>query len=176
MTLLKILGFASFFFASHAWSALQVGQVPPPVVLDGQTGGKVAGGSWDSSHLKGKVHVLFYVAPAAEDLNKKASEALKNAKFPEDKFASVAVVNMKASWWPNWLINQKLQKSQENYPTTLYVEDRAKELVGKWKLEDHSSDIVVLDKEAKVIFSVDGKLSDTDISNMLASIQAQLQG
>ena len=38
--------------------------------------------------------------------------------FDGDLFSSVAVVNMKASFWPNWLINRKLASSQKEFPRT----------------------------------------------------------
>ena len=146
---------------------LPLGQPAPQVELSGDLGERVSGGDWNSSELTGVVHVLFYVDPDEGELNNSASEALKDAKFVEEKFRSVAIINMDATWMPNALIQIKLEKKQEDYPRTIYVRDYDKVLVKKWGLADDSSDIVVFDREGTVVFSVDGKLSDVQIEQML---------
>jgi uncharacterized protein len=161
---------------SHVASAiLPINKTPTPVVLKGDEGGKVIGGPWDSSNMKGKIHVLFYSAPNQKDLNKEASAALKKESFDGDLFSSVAVVNMKASFWPNWLINRKLASSQKEFPRTTYVKDNNKKLVELWDLKDNSNDVVVFDKNGKVIFSVDGKLTEHQVSQMISLIKKHTQ-
>ena len=78
--------------------AIELGQVPPKVELQENLGGRLDGTAWRSDELKGKVHVLFYVDPDEKDTNNEASEALDREKFPAEKFQSLAIINMAATW------------------------------------------------------------------------------
>ncbi len=170
----NLIALLVLYSANTSLASLPVNMVPPEIRLEGSNGGKVKGGPWLSSELVGKIHVLFYVTPSAEKLNEKAREALKAEQFPGDLFASIAVVNMQASSWPNWMISSKLGTSQRANPRTLYVEDRKKILVEKWQLKDDSSSVVVFNKAGQVIFSIDGQLSDQQIQVMLFLIKKEL--
>jgi len=150
------------------------GEKPKTVVLEKDQGGLVTGGSWNSDSLKGKVHLLFYVDPDFADLNNPASEAVKAANFPKDKFQSVAIINMGATWLPNFAIDGKLKDKQKEYPDTLYVRDLHKALVKQWKVKDDTSDILVFDKEGKVRFVHEGKLDAAAIKQLLETIKQSL--
>ena len=105
---------------------LPIGQPAPLIELSGDLGGRLNGESWSSSELTGKVHVLFYTDPDEKDLNNAASEALKLEKFDREKYGSVGIGNMAATWMPNFAINIGLKKKQEKYPDTVYVMDMNK--------------------------------------------------
>lgn len=154
--------------------ALEIGQIPPKVMLDGETGGKVSGGAWDSSSLKDKISVIFHVAPAEKDLNKAATDALKDAQLDRSKYQSYAIVNMAASNWPNFVIASKLKASQEEFPHTIYVKDIKKALVTQWKVADHSNSVIVLGKDEKVLFHHDGKLEQSKIDEMMEIIRKNI--
>ncbi len=154
--------------------ALTLGQTPPAVVIEGKYGGFLDGSPWDSSMLKGKVYVLFYVDPDKKDLNEPFSEALKKRQFPHDKYTSIAIVNMAATWMPNFAIDAKLKAKQKKYPNALYVRDKKKVLVKKWALEDDNSDILVFDKEGRLIFQHAGKLEPDQIEQVLSLIEHNL--
>jgi YtfJ family uncharacterized protein len=157
-----------------AWAGAEMGQVPPQVELKDNLGGRLDGKPWSSDELKGKVHVLFYVDPDEKDTNNETSEALDKEKFPKEKFQSVAVINMAATFMPNFLISSSLKEKQEKYPRTLYLRDYKKVLVQQWKLADDSSDILALDKSGKVIFRKDGKLTPEEIQKLLKVIKENL--
>ncbi len=123
--LLLLLSVSSIF-------GLMLGQTPPVVVLDGKDGAKADGSAWSSEMLKGKVHVVFYVDPDEKDVNNAFSKALKTKKFPLDKYSSVAIVNMAATWMPDFAIAQKLKAKQKKFPNAIYVKDKKKILVKKW--------------------------------------------
>lgn len=154
--------------------ALMLGQTPPEVTLEGKSGGLVDGTPWSSQMLKGKVHVLFYVDPDKKDLNEAFSEALKAKQFSPENYRSVAIVNMAATWMPNFAIEAKLRAKQKKYPNAIYVKDKKKVLVKKWALEDDNSDILVFDKEGKLIFQHAGRLKDEQIEKILALIEHNL--
>ncbi len=153
---------------------LQLGEIPSDVTLDGKNGGKVDGNAWNSSMLNGKVHVLFYVDPDEKDVNEAFADALKEAKFDKTKYASVAVVNLAATWKPNIIIEALLKKKQEKFPEALYVKDKKKVLVKKWSLGDDASNIVVFGKNGKVLYFKNGKLDKNEISKVIQLIKDNL--
>jgi hypothetical protein len=157
-----------------AWAGAELGQVPSKVELKDNLGGRLDGKPWSSDELKGKIHVLFYVDPDEKDTNNETSEALDKEKFPAEKFQSVAIINMAATFMPNFLINSSLKEKQEKYPRTLYLRDYKKVLVQEWKLTDDSSDIIAFDKAGKVLFRKDGKLTPEEIQKLLKGIKDNL--
>ena len=174
-SLLRLLTVVLLLFgAQNVWAELQIGQVPQAVTLSGDMGGRLDGTAWNCNDLKGKVSVFFYVDPDEKDLNNEASEALKAEKFPLDRYQSFAVINMAATWLPNFAISSSLEEKQKQYPTTIYVRDYKKVLVKEWGLSDNNSDILVFDKNGNLIFRKDGKLGESDIKVLIKTIQDHL--
>ena len=168
------LFYAALLLPSFVFGTLPVGEKPPLVVLEGERGERVNGGSWSSDELVGAVHVLFYVDPDESDLNNAASDALKAEDFDKEQYRSVAIINMDATWLPNAVIQMRLESKQEEYPRTVYVRDNQKVLVEEWGLADDSSDIVLFDRDGTVLFSVDGQLSDMQIQELLGLIRKRM--
>ena len=154
--------------------ALEVGQVPKPILLEGESGGRTTGEAFSSKILKDKVHVLFYVDPDEKELNEHVSAALKEQGFDRDKFASVAVINMAATWLPNFAIASKLEAKQKKYPHTLYVKDLQSVLVKQWDLKDDSSNIVLFAKDERVLFIKKGKLNEDEVKELISTIKESL--
>lgn len=154
--------------------ALELGQVPPRVELQGELGGRLDGTLWRSDELKGKVHVLFYVDPDEKDTNNEASEALDREKFPAEKFQSVAVINMAATWMPNFAISLSIEEKQKRYPRTIYIRDYKRVLVRAWQIADDSSNILAFDKEGRLIFLKDGRLDTEEIQRLIQAIKSHL--
>ena len=154
---------------------LPLGEVPPKILLEGDSGGRLDGTKWSSEELvSGKITILFYVDPDESELNNHVSEALKAKKFPLDKYGSVAVINMAATWLPNFALNMKLKSKQENYKNTVYVKDLQKILVNRWGLTDDSSDVMVFSKKGEVLYSVDGKFSDSQVVEIINIVKENL--
>jgi YtfJ family uncharacterized protein len=170
LILCSLLGLA----VTYVWAGIKLNEIPEKVVLSNDLGGRIDGTPWSSEELKGKVSVLFYVDPDLKDLNNDASEALKSKKYPRDKFQSFAVINMAATWLPNFVISSSLKEKQKRYPDTIYVRDYKKVLVKKWGLSDDNSDVLAFDKEGRLIFRKDGKLGPTEIETLLATIERNL--
>ena len=150
---------------------LQLSEIPSVVNLDGKDGGKVDNSAWSSDMLKGKVFVLFYVDPDERNTNEDFSQALKDKKFDKEKYGSVAIVNMAATWMPDFAIESKLKTKQNKYPNAIYVKDKKKILVQKWDLADDASNIVVFGKDGKVLYFKKGKLLLDDIAKVLQLIE-----
>jgi uncharacterized protein len=164
---------AVFLINQTAYS-IEIGQIPPKVELKEKLGGRLDGKPWSSQELQGKVHILFYVSPDEKDTNNPASEALDKEKFPIDKCQSVAIINMAATWMPNFAINSALKEKQERYPRTIYVRDYKKVMVQAWKIADHSSNILTFDKKGVLIFRKDGKLTAEEIEKLIKVIRENL--
>ena len=161
-------------FVLNAWADLTIGQVPPVVTLKGDMGGRLDGAPWSSTELKGKVSVLFYVDPDEKDLNNAASEALSAQAFPLDKYKSYGIINMAATWLPNFAISSSLKDKQKKYPNTIYVRDYHKELVKAWGIADDSSDVLAFDKQGDLIFKKNGQLNAEEIQMLIKVIQDHL--
>ncbi|WP_304543154.1 YtfJ family protein [Sulfurimonas microaerophilic] len=165
---------AFLFVMVFGWSlnALTIGEVPKNIVLSGANGGLVKDGSqWSSSSLKDKVLVMFYVDPDEKDLNEEFADTLKAKKFDKEKFGSIAIINMAASWKPNFAIQMALEAKQKKFPHTLYVKDMKSVVVKEWGVADNNSDILIFSKNGKLLFNKDGKLSADEIAEAIKIIE-----
>ena len=155
-------------FPTMVLAELPIGEIPPKLVLKDDLGGKLDGTQWSSEELvSGKVIVLFYVDPDESELNNHVSDALKAENYPKEKYGSIGMANMAATWLPNFAINMKLKSKQEQYKSTVYVKDLEKTLVKKWGLSDDNSDVVVFGKDGRVLYSVDGKFTDAQVKEIV---------
>lgn len=169
-----ILGCALALLPLSAFSAPTVGEQLPTVTLSDKTGGLVAGGSWSSEELKDKVFVMFYVDPDEKDLNDHVSDALKEQAFPQDKYGSIAVINMAATGIPNFLINRSLKSTQKKFPDTIYVKDMRKVLVEEWGVDDDNNDVLVFAPDGQLVFYRAGELSENDVKELIDIIKTHL--
>ncbi|MCK6601261.1 MAG: YtfJ family protein [Bacteroidetes bacterium] len=157
-----------------ASAQISVGKSLPKVDLSGDSGGRLNGTLWSSSEISGKVFTMMYVDPDEKDVNEAVEQALKKENFPRDKYASIAMINMDATWKPNAVIKMILDGKQKDFPHTIYVMDKDKVLVRKWGLADDNYHVITFDKTGKVIFEKAGKLSDSDIKKLIAVIKENL--
>ena len=173
--LVKCLVFVlAVILINPAAQAIELGEVPPKVELREKLGGRLDGKPWSSEELQGKVHVLFYVDPDEKDTNNDASEALDREKFSSDKFQSVGIINMAATWLPNFAISSAIKDKQKRYTTTIYVRDYKRVLVSAWKIADDSSNVLAFDRKGKLIFRKDGKLTAEEIQTLIKVIHDHL--
>lgn len=172
---MRIIAFLFIIFLGVRLDAVVMGEIPKNVVLSGDNGGLVKDGSeWNSAMLKDKVLVMFYVDPDEKDLNEPFADALKAKKFDREKFGSVAIINMAASWKPNFAIQMALEAKQKKFPHTLYVKDMKSLIVQEWGVADNNSDILIFSKTGELLFNKDGKLNDKEIAEALEIIEANL--
>lgn len=174
----KVTLFLLFFILSINNFA-QKGEVDPSklpaLTLSGKDGGRLDGKDWSTAEIKGKVTSLFYVDPDEADMNKAATEALNTESFDNDKFQSIAIVNMAAApWKPNAVIEYMLKGKQKKFPRALFLKDFNKVLMNKWQLKDHSSNVLIFNKNEELIFKVMGKLSADHIIEMISIIKKNL--
>ncbi len=168
IVLLSLLTVANLF-------GITVGEKPKTITIEGENGGLASDGStWNSSTIKGKVYVLFYVDPDEKDTNSHFSQKLKAKKYDRSNYGSIAIVNLAATWKPNFIIESLLKEKQEKFPDTTYVKDKNSVLVKEWDLADDNSDILIFSKEGNLLFYKAGAMSDEDIQKALRLIEANL--
>jgi predicted transcriptional regulator len=156
--------------------AITVGEKPKEVVIEKENGGLVKDGSpWNSNMLKDKVYVMFYVDPDEKDVNEDFSQALKTKEYrKKGDFGSLAVINLAATWKPNFIIESILKGKQKEFPKTIYVKDKKSVLVHEWNLADDNSDIIIFDKNSKVLFYKAGKMNDEDMQKAFKLIEENI--
>lgn len=165
----------SLFLSSMSFAALPIGTIPKEIRLEGDSGGKISGGGWSSKDFLGKVQLIFHVHPDAKDDNESVEDVLLKENFPGENFASIAVINMQdLGWFQRTFVPGVLKSKQKKTKRTIYIEDKAKVFVKEWGLAHKSSNIVVLDKAGKVLFSVDGKLKQEEIASLVSTIKKEL--
>jgi hypothetical protein len=151
------------------------GKRPATVKLAGTSGGLVSNGSaWSSDSLTGTVSMLVYVDPDERDLNEALAQRLKEEKFDRKLFRSVAVINMRATWKPNAILDPILRGKQKEFPDTLYVKDMDSVLVNEWGLADQTYDVLLFDQAGRVLFRKDGKLETDEIEAFLGLVRENL--
>ncbi len=155
---------------------LTIGEVPKNVTIEGDNGGLVKedGAAWNSSTVKDKVYVMFYVDPDEKDTNSHFSAALKAKQYDRTNYGSLAVINLAATWKPNFAIESVLAEKQLEFPDTIYVKDKESVLVNEWEIADNSSNIIIFSKTGEVIFYKEGKLSEEDVTRAMNLIEINL--
>lgn len=164
----------SLVLPTASLAAPKLGEKPKTVELKDDTGGRVDGTPWSSSMIKDKVWALFYVDPDHRDKNEQLKEALKKEEFPKEKYSSIAVINMDASWVPNALIGSSIASNQEKYPDVIYVKDKKKALVKEWGLADDAYVVVLFDKQGNIVFNHEGDFADSDVQALIKLIKERM--
>lgn len=142
--------------------------------LSGDDGGRITGQDWSSNELVNKVNVLFYVDPDEKDMNEHVGQALKKEKFSRDNYQSLAVINMGATWKPNFILESVLEGKQKEYPDTIYVKDFKKVFVKEWNLKDDSSNVLLFNKKGELIYKIEGKATDEQVKELIGLVKANL--
>lgn len=156
-------------------SAISINEVPKSITIENENGGFAKDGSpWNSSTIKNKVYVMFYIDPDERTTNEKFSKKLKEKKYNKACFGEIAIVNLAATWKPNIIIEKLLKTKQKEFPDTIYVKDKKSILVNKWGLDDDASNILIFSKDSKLLFYKSGKMSDDDIQKIFNLIEGNL--
>ena len=118
----------------------------------------------------------MYVDPDEVAVNAHVEDALAQQNFDQEKIRSIAVINMAATWKPNFAIDVILKGKQEKFPNTLYVRDLQGELVKKWGLIDDSYHVLLVGIKGEVLFSAGDALSEAQVTELISVITETLAG
>lgn len=172
---MKIKIAAVSLFLGASLMGLTIGEVPKSVSIADENGGLVVGeGAWNSSRIKDKVYVLFYVDPDEKETNEHFTKILKEKKYDRANYGSIAIINLAATWKPNVVIESILKGKQEEFPDTLYVKDKTKYLIKEWGVADDASNVFIFSKDGVLRFAKSGKMLPEDVENALKIIEGNL--
>jgi len=172
--LVSLLSLAS----SSAFAAykLEVGSSLPRLTISDTHGGIVKdGGSWDSQSMKDALTFIVYVDPDDSELNDALVERLREEKFPEEHFRSVAIINMAATWKPNVIIMKVLKGKQETFPRTTYVFDKDRFASKNWGLTPEGYHVLLVDRDGSVLFEKAGKVEKNEIETFINLIRSKIK-
>lgn len=170
---IKSLLFSLYIVANL--NAIVIGEKPQEVSISDDNGGYVNDGStWSSNSIKDKVYVMFYVDPDEKDTNEHYTKRLKEKKYDKSKYGSIAVINLAATWKPNFIIEKILKSKQEEFPSTIYVKDKNSVLVNNWDIADNASNILIFSKNGTLLFYKSGKMEEEDILQSFAIIEKNI--
>jgi predicted transcriptional regulator len=101
-----------------------------------------------------KILVIFYTDPDAKDVNEPLSTALKNRKYPLEKYQGVGISNSKDSWIPNSIIYYVAKEKQKKYPNSIILIDDNHTISNAWTLNntDNSGYVIIIGKDKRVKF------------------------
>lgn len=148
---------------------LKVGDKAPDFKLKDSLGKEY---TLNSDELKGKVLSIFYVSPAEKDMNAHVEDALLNDKGLErnTRYRGLGISNNKASNWPDFVINRIIKSKQQKTGAIILIDDNYT-ILNLWGLKNHSSNIVVLDKERICRYIYKGKLPTEEVAKLIQTIK-----
>ena len=154
--------------------AVNIGDTLTSVSLEKENGATSNDKPWHSTSLQGKVHVILYMDPDKREESQELLDALKALETNSKDYSTVAIVNLAATWMPDVVLEGLLSKKEKELKNTSFVFDKKKYLVKKWQMKDDASNILIVDKNSKVIYKKVGKISSSDIEVILKKIQSLL--
>jgi predicted transcriptional regulator len=167
-TILAVFFVLLFSFTVLA-AELKVGEKAPDFSLKDSQGKTY---TLDSDEFKGRVLSVFYVDPDAKDLNTHVEDALlKDKGLDRDKaYKSFGITNLKATKMPNFIVKSVIKDKQEKTRAIILL-DYDYTILNLWGLKNHSSNLVVLDKDRICRYLYKGKLPPDEASRAINIIK-----
>lgn len=169
-------GIFSLFFANVALAHnVQLNNNLPAVTVanDGELvaqGKKVAYKNWSSASLAGKVRVLQHIAgrSSVKEKNEGLITAIRQANFDRAKYQTTTIINADdAIIATGSFVKSSAEEGKLQNPHSQVVLDQASSVKKAWGLKEKESFIAVLDKNGKVQFVSEGKLSPAQIQQVI---------
>jgi predicted transcriptional regulator len=148
---------------------LKVGDKAPDFSLKDSTGKMY---SLKSPDFEGRVLSVFYVDPDKRNLNSHVENALLTAPDLDrhHRYKNLGISNLKASKLPNFIIKNVIQNKQEKTGAVILL-DYDYTILKSWGLKNHSSSVIVLDKERICRYVHNGKLPPEEVEKVLKIIK-----
>ncbi|WP_053940583.1 YtfJ family protein [Helicobacter ailurogastricus] len=137
------------------------------LILDG---GSIEYKSWDSKTLPGKVRILQHIAgrKSVKAENQPLMDKIVAEHFDDTKYQTTNIINVDdAIMGTGLFVRGETKKAKKEHPKSQVVMDNDGVVQKAWDLKKQESLIVVLDKEGKVRFVHEGKLSDAQMQQVL---------
>jgi predicted transcriptional regulator len=167
LTLLVLLGGVSLSMAAE----LKVGDKAPDFKLQDPTGKEY---TMEDPRFKEKVLYIAYVDPDEKDTNNHVEDALKKEKdsgaLDKTRYEGFGIANLKATNLPNFIIKMLIKNKQEKTGAVVLL-DYDYTILNLWGLKNHSSEVVVLDKDRICRYLYSGKLPPEELTKMIQIIK-----
>ncbi|MCG7587743.1 YtfJ family protein [Photobacterium sp. OFAV2-7] len=161
---------------------IQVGEMLPSAAVSDKgeitlQGDDIVYQNWNSSQLPGKVRVIQAIAgrSSAKEMNAELMQAITAAGLPAEEYQTTTIINQDdAIWGTGSFVASSAEDSKRDFSWSSMVLDAEGGVHATWELQEESSAIIVLDKESKVLFVKEGKLSPSEIEQALSLVKANL--
>lgn len=172
---LQALILGAFFANSVSAHQVQLNQSLPSVSVnqDGELivqGKSVQYKAWHSASLNGKVRVLFHIAgrSAVKEKNEALMNAIKKAGFDRSQYQTTTIINADdAIVGTGIFVKNSAESGKLENAHSQVVLDQQSRVKNAWKLKEKESFVVVLDKNGKVQFVSEGKLSAAQVQKVI---------
>jgi predicted transcriptional regulator len=144
----------------------------PIVILSGNDGGYIDGQIWNSDVLKNKINLVLYVDPAKQNLLKPLLARLDSISYSSNLLGTTFILNTAATVIPDFVIRNKVRERAKFSKNTTYVLDRNKVLVKKWRLIDNDINVLLLDKDGKILQKRYGEMNKIVIDQLIDQINS----
>lgn len=170
----------SLFFANGALAhniQLNSGLPAVSVAEDGELiakNNKIHYQPWQSASLNGKVRVVFHIAgrSSVKEKNEALMNALKAANFDRSKYQTTTIINADdAVVGTGLFVKNSAEDGKLENAHSQVVLDQGSNVQKAWKLKEKESFVAVLDKNGKVQFVSEGKLSSTQIQDVMGLVK-----
>lgn len=154
---------------------INVNESLPAIVLRGENGGNLDGTEWRSSDLEKKLNIVFYVAPNQQDNVEPLLNKVDSAGYSQDFVKVTLIINTEATWIPTGIIEGKIRSKANDDSTKNYVLDNDKILLREWNLSEDNPNIIVIDKDGKVINYFNDELNYDFGNDLLKIIESKIK-
>jgi len=130
--------------------------------------------NFDTRNLKRKLHLIVYADPDQKSNLSSVLDTIKNQKFPRSKVGLVFIVNFKATWIPDGILNSKLKSKQKENKDFIFVKDLNRVIQYKWHLKDNAVNLILLNKNQRILFTKKGDIKNSDINRLIKLIRKKM--
>lgn len=165
-----VVFFVLLWSTPFAWAdELKVGEKAPNFSLQDYSG-KVY--TLDSQEFQGRVISIFYIDHGKKHLNNHVEDALLKDEELDRKtsYKELRITNLKASKLPNFIIKSVIKNKQKKTGSVILL-DFDYSIIKAWGLQNHSSDVVVLDKERTCRYLYNGRLPPEEVEKLISVIK-----
>ncbi len=158
---------------------IQLNQALPNVTVtdDGELiaqNDKIIYKKWRSNSLVGKVRIVNHFAGTsnAKEKNSSLISAIRNAHFDRSKYQTTTIINVnEATFGTGIFVKNKAKTGKLENAHSQVVLDQKGKVKKAWHLKSKGNFVAVLDKNGKVKFVFDGKLSNNQINQVIQLVQ-----
>ena len=167
MVILVLL--ALFWSVSSASTELKVGEKAADFILKDSLGKEY---TLNSPEFYGRVAYINYSDISSKDMNKHVDSSLKEDTGIDRKsnYVGFGIANMKASMVPDFIIAKVIKSKQQETGATILLDENYV-ILNIWGLKNHSSNVVVLDKNRICRYIYKGKLPPEEVAKLIGIIK-----